>query len=1087
MAELLRLSNVVPEAFQSPERINDPEQLKYSQVMFDFHYLKDPEEFERKLNADMDLLDIDQEFHENHEDILNRFYTLFESIWKYQQDLSKFINDVIEGFYIQFSIEQILEEVDGRQLLAEALYLYGTMLLVMEERIPGAIRERMLVTIYRFNSDGMLINIDEVCKLCRSTGYVPGVKKPKNHPEALFARFPLQAELVRQVIGRLQTDDIYLYTTSFPNPDHRSTRLAIQASMLYVILYFAPDILHNNKATMREIIDKHFNDNWVISVYMGKVVDLTTEWANYSAASNALSNVITTTTVKQLNDRNAQQTEKCLQDLKNYLVEGVLLSDYVLDNVNNLLNCMRLCNICIRWRLMHRTCHVDSFRKIIRDSTVTSQVLITLLLNTSQLEYTLKGMLQQLLDDKSKAWSEGKDAAADRMRELSEYFTGEKALTKVKRDDNMVKWFSNLSDQVKALNIDEEHTTSTGRKIQGLIAALEDVEQFEAIDTNIQLKSYLNEARDIFRQMIRTVNIKSDVTNIIENISDLSYAWETLGDYLEIFHERIRRDPSSVVFLRATFLKTASILDVPLVRITAINSPDAESVAEYFSSELVDFVRKVLEVIPISVFRVLSEIEQIQTHKLLPIPLRLEAKDLKDYAQLDLRLELSKLTHQVSIFTEGILVMEKTLLGIIQVEPREILQEGLRRELVRQIAYAMDKNLTFKELSRAEINTNMSRLAATLDGLKRSIEYLQDYIDTAGLKIYQQELARVVNYNTEQEANRYLKKKIFDGASRFQSKAIPIPRLLSSGITADGAVNFMGRIMNALIYLTDSTKTVYAPESSAWFSHPAPDQAGGSNSFFQGFSSGGGKDDSSSQTFEVCGIRTFSLLERTLGAIGLRGLDKLLGFRTVFEFNGFLKFYQAEVLPFKVLLDQVREALFPEYRVVGNSTKLYSNAMKKVEKLMLPILKFVRRIGQGQLIRRQIANVMQFGCQLDAHLLYNSLDTFNRALVSDVYRHYRDPEKAPYPDKGLYFIAITITAFIIITIINHNYRHAIIVMQSVLTATTRHSESSLVRNGHSTRGVRHGRSIHQDLHHVSPPRRPTSAALPLPAHLLAQT
>lgn len=52
---------------------------------------------------------------------------------------------------------------------------------------------------------------------------------------------------------------------------------------------------------------------------------------------------------------------------------------------------------------------------------------------------------------------------------------------------------------------------------------------------------------------------------------------------------------------------------------------------------------------------------------------------------MDERYELAKLTHQVSVFTEGILAMEKTLLGIIQVDPRAILEDGLRKELVRQI------------------------------------------------------------------------------------------------------------------------------------------------------------------------------------------------------------------------------------------------------------------------------------------------------------------------------------------------------------------------------------------------------------------
>ena len=71
----------------------------------------------------------------------------------------------------------------------------------------------------------------------------------------------------------------------------------------------------------------------------------------------------------------------------------------------------------------------------------------------------------------------------------------------------------------------------------------------------------------------------------------------------------------------------------------------------------------------------------------------------------------------------------------------------------------------------------------------------------------------------------------------------------------------------------------------------------------------------------------------------------------------------------------MREALYPEFRVLSNAAKLYSNAMKKVEKLMLPLLRFVRALGQGQLIRRQIANLLQFGCQasLPAHLFLFAL------------------------------------------------------------------------------------------------------------------
>lgn len=166
--------------------------------------------------------------------------------------------------------------------------------------------------------------------------------------------------------------------------------------------------------------------------------------------------------------------------------------------------------------------------------------------------------------------------------------------------------------------------------------------------------------------------------------------------------------------------------------------------------------------------------------------------------------------------------------------------------------------------------------------------------------MFMQEMSRIINYYTEQEANRYLKKKTFDSSSRFQSKAIPIPRLVTVNTTGVGslkqaaasaaddipAVNFMGRVMNSLLFLTDPVRTVYAPECSAWFVHTASDQK-------------------QAPTQEVCGIRTFALLERSLGAIGLRGLDRLFAFRAVNELNVFLKFYTNEVQPFRTLLDQV--------------------------------------------------------------------------------------------------------------------------------------------------------------------------------------
>ena len=85
-------------------------------------------------------------------------------------------------------------------------------------------------------------------------------------------------KLVNMILLRLRSDDVYNQTRVYPAPEHRSFALAQQASMLYVLLYFSPATLHEAKSTMREIVDKHFCDNWVVPVYMGLLVDLSLEW-----------------------------------------------------------------------------------------------------------------------------------------------------------------------------------------------------------------------------------------------------------------------------------------------------------------------------------------------------------------------------------------------------------------------------------------------------------------------------------------------------------------------------------------------------------------------------------------------------------------------------------------------------------------------------------------------------------------------------------------------------------------------------------------------------------------------------------------
>jgi WASH complex subunit strumpellin len=878
---------------------------------------------------------------------------------------------------------------DGKQLIAEALYLYGVMLLLLDLKIPGIIRERMLMSYYRYMGAGEIPNIDEVCKMCRNTGYLPpqmeALESPKDkklriktynletYPLEYFARFPLPENVISMIVGRLRSDDIYLQTSYYPLPQHRSVALANQAGMLYVILFFMPNILLKEEAVMREIVDKHFPDNWVISYYMGFTVDLSVVWQNFKAASMAIKNTIQLNLVKDLAVKHIEHLKTLITEVNGFLTEGFLTEEYILDNINKLLSCLRNCNVCLRWLILHRKSEQKKIRDIVVDPKIGAdpEEVLLLLLNTAQFEYVLKNIFQELLDQKEAKWTGCKDQAKKRMSELADYFSGERALATEQKDEQLQTWFNNIASKIDEL--DYHDSTLAGRRIQQLNTALEEVEDFHQIEDSLQVKQFLSDTRLLLKKMIRYVNIKESVLVSIATISDVSYSWEIVNDYVDSMQARIKKDPGLIIKIRSTFLKLASMLELPLVRISQAKSTDIVSVSQYYSSELVAFVRKTLEIIPMSMFTILNKIISIQTNKLRELPTRLPRDQLKEFAQLDDRYELARATYEVSKYTEGILAMETTLMGVVEVDPKQLLEDGIRKELVRQIAVALEEQLVFKTGKLQDFEEKLRALGAKLQGMLRSFEYIQDYVNVYGLKIWQEEFSRIINYYVEQECNRFLKRKVFDFQSLYQSNVIPIPKFKPLD---DKANNFMGRLVNEILLQTDSKKTTYVDMMTGWFDQPGN---------------------------EVVGINTFSLLHTSIGTFGLTGIDTLLSFINVTCLDRLIKDYHTDVvknLAVKKELDQFVQFAGPPSRLPSNMLKSYPLCISKLTKLWPLLEATVIKLGRIQLVRRHIASELNFSCKLNANVLSLALDAMNKSLLNDIHEHFRVPDKKPHPTHG---------------------------------------------------------------------------------------
>ncbi|XP_011943678.1 PREDICTED: WASH complex subunit strumpellin isoform X2 [Cercocebus atys] len=942
IAELLRLSEFIPAVFRLKDRAD---QQKYGDIIFDFSYFKGPELWESKLDCKPELQDLDEEFRENNIEIVTRFYLAFQSVHKYIVDLNRYLDDLNEGVYIQQTLETVLLNEDGKQLLCEALYLYGVMLLVIDQKIEGEVRERMLVSYYRYSAarSSADSNMDDICKLLRSTGYSsqPGAKRPPNYPESYFQRVPINESFISMVIGRLRSDDIYNQVSAYPLPEHRSTALANQAAMLYVILYFEPSILHTHQAKMREIVDKYFPDNWA--------------------------------------SRYATVSERVHAQVQQFLKEGYLREEMVLDNIPKLLNCLRDCNVAIRWLMLHTAdsaCDPNNKRfrqikdQILTDSRYNPRILFQLLLDTAQFEFILKEMFKQMLSEKQTKWEHYKKEGSERMTELADVFSGVKPLTRVEKNENLQAWFREISKQILSLNYDD--STAAGRKTVQLIQALEEVQEFHQLESNLQVCQFLADTRKFLHQMIRTINIKEEVLITMQIVGDLSFAWQLIDSFTSIMQESIRVNPSMVTKLRATFLKLASALDLPLLRINQANSPDLLSVSQYYSGELVSYVRKVLQIIPESMFTSLLKIIKLQTHDIIEVPTRLDKDKLRDYAQLGPRYEVAKLTHAISIFTEGILMMKTTLVGIIKVDPKQLLEDGIRKELVKRVAFALHRGLIFNPRAKpSELMPKLKELGATMDGFHRSFEYIQDYVNIYGLKIWQEEVSRIINYNVEQECNNFLRTKIQDWQSMYQSTHIPIPKFTP----VDESVTFIGRLCREILRITDPKMTCHIDQLNTWY------------------------DMKTHQ--EVTSSRLFSEIQTTLGTFGLNGLDRLLCFMIVKELQNFLSMFQKIILRDRTVQDTLKtlmNAVSPLKSIVANSNKIYFSAIAKTQKIWTAYLEAIMKVGQMQILRQQIANELNYSCRFDSKHLAAALENLNKALLADIEAHYQDPS-LPYPKE----------------------------------------------------------------------------------------
>ena len=255
-----------------------------------------------------------------------------------------------------------------------------------------------------------------------------------------------------------------------------------------------------------------------------------------------------------------------------------------------------------------------------------------------------------------------------------------------------------------------------------------------------------------------------------------------------------------------------------------------------------------------------------------------------------------------------------------------------------------------------------SRLGSQLQGFQLALEYISDYVKICGLKLWQEELAGVLNFYVEQERNAFLRRRVHAWQSTFVRAAEAAAKLgpppPSSGAGGSAEHSFFGKLVREMVSLTSPRRSVYSEAVGGWV-------------------------DVSGR--EVVGGRLMHLLQTSIGRCGLRGIGSTLGFMVTAQLHRFVRVYSGLVSGDLLAgLDVLSRALHPTTTLPDKPQKQYQAIATLGSRLMAEIHETVWRCGAAQLLRAHLASALGGSTRIDCSLLATILATADAALLAEV-------------------------------------------------------------------------------------------------------
>eukprot|EP00397_Hematodinium_sp_SG-2012_P001402 GEMP01001404.1.p1 GENE.GEMP01001404.1~~GEMP01001404.1.p1 ORF type:complete len:622 (+),score=150.37 GEMP01001404.1:1636-3501(+) len=456
--------------------------------------------------------------------------------------------------------------------------------------------------------------------------------------------------------------------------------------------------------------------------------------------------------------------------------------------------------------------------------------------------------------------------------------------------------------------------------LQHIMKALEDVKAFHHFSDNA-LTAFIDKAAALLNDMLGYVNIRTQTLATISICADASYAFRAICSTPWVNRLRliVRERPNGALQLKALAEKMVSALEVPLVRIKMAKSSDLDSVSQYYSHKLCNFLQEVLLVVPEAIFEVI-----LKRAKQPPSPLDAFASSVVDKGVLrqfiQPNLEVAGWTQEIALRVQGVHAMERTYLGVLTFQPKEVLREGLRVEMRKHIVTTLHAHLTV----RIGLGKSLDMCRKKLDALKASIENAQEFLGVLALPLWREVFDEIVEVY-----KRIEHRALTEGLPNTSP-----PRNPSS---------FLGVVTHALLDLSDPNVASY--RSSGWY-----------------------KNDR-----EALGDSLLRRIHSVLGSVGCAAVADLLCTRIALRLKELFAWCQA----LTIAESDFPPACAPELTAAALHKMTTTLGAKKLHAFVANVID----IGRVQLLAAHLRRVSASACQSQMPRLWDVVENMNRAAL----------------------------------------------------------------------------------------------------------